>query len=331
MTPVPASSGGPWFEELEIGDTYAAPALTLTDGHRAVHQAILGDRCAALLDARLAAAVFGVPRPLGGGLVIDVAIGQSSVVTRRVRANLFYRGLSLHRTCTVGDTLHTTTTIVGLRQNRDRPDRPPTGLAALRIRTVDQNDRLVLDFHRCAMLPRRDAAVATGHDDDLSKIGSAIDLDELGARARAWDLAALEAHGLDGPGWAELAAGDRWTIDDADLVAETTALARLTLNVAAIHHDRRGTPDGRRLVYGGHTIGLAAHQATRALPRIVEILGWHRCDHTAPVHEGDQLTSTLEVHERHAAPLVTLRSLVTAHGDGESRPVLDWSFLAAVA
>lgn len=328
MAPVPSSSGGPWFEELEVGDTYNAPGLTLTDGHRAVHQAIVGDRCAVILDASLAEAVFGASNPLAGSLVIDVAIGQSSVVTRRVRANLFYRGLALHRTCTVGDTLHTTTTIVGLRENRDRPDRPPTGLAALHIRTVDQDDRLVLDFHRCAMLPRRQA---TGRRDDLSGIGGAIDVDALRERTRGWNLAALPPRGIDGPGWSELSAGDRFSIEDADLVANATLLARLTLNLAAVHHDRRQTPDGRRLVYGGHTIGLAAHQAMRTLPRIVEILGWHRCDHTGPVHEADQLTSTLEVQERHAAPLVTLRSLVTAHGDSDPRPVLDWSFVAAVA
>ncbi|OOK69937.1 hypothetical protein BZL29_6006 [Mycobacterium kansasii] len=87
------------------------------------------------------------------GLVCDVAIGQSTLVTQRVKANLFYRGLTFHRFPVIGDTVYTRTEVVGLRANTAKPGRAPTGLAALRMTTVDQADRLVLDFYRCAMLP----------------------------------------------------------------------------------------------------------------------------------------------------------------------------------
>ena len=107
-------------------------------------------------------------------------------------------------------------------------------------------------------------------------------------------------------------------------------LARLTLNVAATHHD--GRVGGQRLVYGGHTIGLALAQATRLLPNLVTVLGWESCDHTGPVHEGDTLHSELRVNG--AAPLpdgrggvLKLRSLVYAVGEPD-RQVLDWRFTA---
>ena len=50
----------------------------------------------------------------------------------------------------------------------------PTGLAALRMTTIDQADRLVLDFYRCAMLPLSPGAGpnAAEHADDLSKVGA---------------------------------------------------------------------------------------------------------------------------------------------------------------
>ena len=83
----------------------------------------------------------------------DVAIGQSTLVTQRVKANLFYRGLAFHRFPVIGDTLFTRTEVVGLKQNSAKPGRAPTGLAALRMTTVDDVGRLVLDFYRCAMLP----------------------------------------------------------------------------------------------------------------------------------------------------------------------------------
>ena len=60
---------------------------------------------------------------------------------------------------------------MALRQNRPREGRAPTGLAALRISTTDQQQRPVLDFWRCAMLPLRDPSAQTGHADDLDEVG----------------------------------------------------------------------------------------------------------------------------------------------------------------
>lgn len=118
----------------------------------------------------------------------------------------------------------------------------------------------------------------------------------------------------------------------ADVVSSAPELARLSLNIAATHHDSR--VGGQRLVYGGHTIGLALAQASRLLPNLATVLGWQSCDHTGPVHEGDTLYSDLHVEA--ADPLtddrggvLTLRSVVYAAApDGEDRQVLDWRFTA---
>ena len=165
---------GPYFDDLVVGQVFdSAPSMALTAGAAAVHQAILGDRLRLALDAELATAVTGAAGPLAHpALVCDVAIGQSTLVTQRVKANLFYRGLTFHRFPVIGDTLFTRTEVVGLKQNAAKPGRAPTGLAALRMTTVDDVGRLVLDFHRCAMLPLRDEGVDTGHADDLSAIGA---------------------------------------------------------------------------------------------------------------------------------------------------------------
>jgi len=166
--------GGPYFDDLQSGQVFdSAPSMTLTSGAAAVHQAIIGDRLRLALDAELALAVAGAPGPLAHpALVCDVAIGQTTLATQRVKANLFYRGLTFHRFPVVGDTLFTRTEVVGLKQNSAKPGRAPTGLAALRMTTIDDVGRLVLDFYRCAMLPLRDDAADTGHADDLSTIGT---------------------------------------------------------------------------------------------------------------------------------------------------------------
>jgi acyl dehydratase len=320
----PDKSEGPYFDELAVGDRFdGAPGLTLTAGHAAAHQAVLGDRLRLPLDHALAGEVAGGPLA-HPALVWDVAIGQSTVVTHHVRANLFYRGLAFRRYPALGDTLRTVTEVVGLKENSRKPDRPPTGLAALRITTVDQQDRPVLDFWRCAMLPLR-SAEPTGHRDDLSTLGAGAEPGK--PPIDGWDLAAFRR--LPGEHFADLAGGRSWEVVGADVVSAAPELARLTVNIAAAHHDATAA-GGERLVYGGHTIGLALAQACRAIPNIVTVASWASCDHTGPVHEGDALTSRVAVTGTEALPdggLVALRSTV----ESAAGPVLDWRFTVVLA
>ena len=320
--------GGPYFDDLSTGQVFDwAPSMTVTSGTAAVHQSILGDPLRLPLDEGLTRAVTGATAALAHpALVADVAIGQSTLATQRVKANLFYRGLRYHRFPVIGDTLYTRTEVVGLKQNSAKPGRPATGLAALRMTTIDQADRLILDFHRCAMLPLSPDAPDTGHADDLSAIGSdgapAVD------PTADWDAVAFRQR-VPGPHFdpAIVGASARST---GDVVSSAPALARLSLNIAATHHDSR--VGGERLVYGGHTIGLALAQVTRLLPNLVTVLGWESCDHTGPVHEGDTLFSDVHVEDAQALPddrggILSLRSVVHAAGEPD-RQVLDWRFTA---
>jgi acyl dehydratase len=238
MTPPETLIDGPCFEDLRHGQRFDdSPGLTLTEGLAAAHRAIVGGRMPLTLDRELSRQVIGEGGMLAApNLVWDVAIGQSTIVTHTVVANLFYRGVVFRRAPRIGDTLRTVTEVVGLRQNSRRAGRRATGLAALRISTRDQ---------------------------------------------------------------------------------ETVGAAG-------------------RLVYGGHTIGTALHQAVRALTGIVTVVGWHSCDHVGPVREGDTLTSAIEVERTdrsvRGGTLAHLRSRVRAsRSDTPGADVLDWRFVALLA
>jgi acyl dehydratase len=322
---------GPFFDELAVGQVFRnAPGLTLTAGLASAHRAIVGGRLPLTLDQALAHEVAGrsIAPP---ALVWDVAIGQSTVATHHVKANLFYRGLVLRRQPELGDTLRTVTEVVGLKQNSARPGRRPTGLAALRITTSDQEGRPVLDFWRCAMLPLRHEDAVTGHADDLDRVGVVPGPGALAESVRGWQLDRI-ADRVDGPRFADLRPGQVWEAGGGDVVSSGPELARLTLNVAKVHHDSAAA-GGERLVYGGHTIGLALAQVTRALPTIATVTGWRSCDHIGPVREGDTLRSTVEVEQVEPLPagggLAHLRSRVTADGE-PARDVLDWRFAAVL-
>jgi acyl dehydratase len=334
----PAVAGAPFFDDLRRGDVLDdGPTITVTDGLAATHQAIVGDRLRLPLDHELSRRVTHHDRPLAHPqLICDLAIGQSTQVTQRVVANLFYRGLAFRRSVRIGDTLRTVTTVEALKENARRKDRRPTGLAVLHMRTTDQDDRTVLDFRRCAMLPLSPDAASTGHADDVQSVPDALDHDVMAHLTADWDLEAFRAALPRGPHFAQLEVGQRWTPSFGDVISSAPELARLTLNVAAAHHDAQAA-GGRRLVYGGHTIGVAAAQIARVLPNLVTVAGWKRCDHTGPVHEGDTLHGEVEVTDLRALEngggLASLRvRLRAAVPDGEPpRDVLDWRLIGVMA
>jgi citrate lyase subunit beta / citryl-CoA lyase len=158
--------GPPFYEDLAVGDVFHAPGLTLTAGHAALHQAIVGDRLRLSLDEPLCRDVTSEPLLVHPMLVCDVATGQSTAPSGRVLGNLFYRGLAA-RPVHIGATLRTTTTVVAKRRATGRE---PRGMVLLHVGAVDADGRVVVDYYRCPLLPARgedpdgrNATRAAGH------------------------------------------------------------------------------------------------------------------------------------------------------------------------
>ena len=327
---------GPYFDELEVGAVLDdAPAVTLTSGMQATHHSIVGSRLKLVLDARLATAVTGgsLAPP---ALVWDVSIGQSTGFTQHVMANLFYRGLGFRRFPRLGDTLTTKTTVrrpqaelhcdrtghpVASRCCRSRrPTRTGVPSWTTSAARCFRCPRVPVRRQRPTTSPRSGPPPAPGNWERLSRVGASTSFVEQFAGLHFDDLTT------------DLS----WEVSGADLVSSGPELARLTGNLAAVHHDA-AAGGGSRLVYGGHTIGLALHQLTRALPNLVTVVGWHSCDHLGPVREGDLLTSAVSVEAleplRDGGGLVQLRVEVSARGTGDRPPsgVLDWRLSAVMA
>ena len=304
------------------GQLDPAPAITIGPGETAAYQAICGDPLAISLSRPLAEAITGQPGAVvNPALVLQVAIGQSTVATRKVVANLFYRGVRQLGAVRVGDTLTTAVTVRGMREASARPDRPPRGLVLLGMQTVDDQGRLVLDFERCALVRRRSDA-PTGHQDDLGGAPEALDMAPFAEAAPAdWDL---------GP----LGEPQPWPVGETrgdplrDTVTDAPALVRLTQNLAPPHRDASLGQGGKRLVYGGHTVGLAQAGLGRLLPTAATVVGWQLCDHTGPVFEDDvvDVAATLDaVHPVANGRLMAFTVIVQAERNGaDPVPVLHW-------
>lgn len=326
---------GPYYDDLRVGDRFdSAPTIRLTDGFAAAHHAIVGGRLRLAFDGALSGSVTKRPEMFAApAFVWDMAIGQSTLVTQRAIANLFYRGLVFRTAPAIGDSLITVTTIVGLRPASAKPGRPARGLVTMQIRTSDQSGRTVLDYHRCAMLPSRKDLSTGGPHGMTEPPRPDLTASEASQAVAGWDIGEFRRQ-VPGPHFDAMREGTRYRVAGGDVVSSAPELARLTMNLAIIHHDR--TVSGRRLVYGGHTIGLAAAQLTRALPALMTIVAWRDCDHLGPVHEGDTLHSEITVERCEPMPggggLVHLRSQVRAtDAEGSVTDVLDWRLVGVMA
>ena len=326
---------GPFFEDFQVGQVFAAPAVTVTEGHTAFYQSVTGDRMRLPLDRHLSQAVTGESRGLVHPMmIINLVNGQTTFASQQVKGNLFYRGLLLLAPVYVGDTLTTTTKVVGLRQNKLKPGRDATGMVALEMETTNQDGLRVMQYWRCPMIACRDASADTGRNDSFDWIPERLQDAQLNAAIpQGWQLAAMapEHYLVPAP---NLAVGDRVVIGPQDTVTCAPELVRITGNIALTHTDASRSYLGKRLVYGGHTISITLAQIGRALPNMLTLIGWQGCEHTAPVLEEDIIRSEFSVTR--ATPVAAGGKLLELHAltfakravagkDGyEESAVLDW-------
>lgn len=280
-------SDGPYGDDFVIGEPLPnAPAITIDEGTAALYQAISGDPVRLSLSTPLSHAVTGTnTRVVNSALALQVAIGQSTVATKIVIANLFYRDVTLHRQLPIGATLTSVVTPVARAFTRDNgKDRRAKVL--LSIETRDEHGALVASLERLALLPLRDQSrlEETG---DIGGADSTRPLtDFLPAVPRHWDLTRLSRAALPDEG---LQAKDPLR----ESISSALDLVRLTQNQAAAHRDPARGQRGRRLVYGGHTVALAQASLSRLVPGLAAVVGWRSCDHLAPCFEDDLLSFDL--------------------------------------
>lgn len=335
---------GPFFEDFTVGQVFDfAPSITVTPGYSAIHQAIFADGLRLPLDADLSRGVTGTGKTLANpSLICNIAIGQTTYASQRVKGNLFYRGLMFYKPAFIGDTLHTTTKVVALKQNTIKPGRPATGMVVLDMHVKNQNGETVMHFWRCPMIPCKDPEANTGHADSFDSIPSNIDMGQLlGLVPKSWKLNFFKMK-VKGQHFQDIAKGNTYIVENRDTITSAPELVRMTLNAATTHTDAVSSAYKKRLVYGGHTISMAAAHITRAIPNLVTIQAWRSCDHTAPVFEDDILRTEITVEDKHplegrSGGLVDLHVLVFAERGkeapepGKDIKVLDWHLIGLMA
>ncbi len=292
---------GNFFEDFTLGQVidHATPR-TVTDGDRAVYGAIYPTRFALPSSAEFAAASGLSDAPVEELIGFHVAFGKTVPdVSLNAVANLGYAECRFHRPVLTGDTLRTSSEVIGLKQNSNGK----TGVVYVRSTATNQGGEVAIDWVRWVMVHKRNHD-APAPDTTVPELVDAVAAEDLivpdGLDFTNYDVAAAGEPYR----WGDYEVGER--IDHVDGVtlseAEHMMATRLWQNTAKVHFNTEARPDGNRLVYGGHIISMARALSFNGLANAQMIAAINAGAHTAPAFAGDTVYAWSEVLDKAETP-----------------------------
>ena len=296
-SPAAKTNPGNFFEDFRIGQVLAhATPRTVTEGDRALYTALYPTRFALPSSDEFARA-SGLPRsPIEDLVAFHIAFGKTVPdVSLNAVANLGYAELKWLAPVYPGDTISTSSEVIGLKQNSNGK----TGVVYVRSTAVNQSGTPVLSWCRWVMVRKRnvDAPAPETVLPDLAKVVPAAELAiPDGLDFTKYDFAAAgEPHR-----WGDYEIGER--IDHVDGVtieeAEHMMATRLWQNTAKVHFNAQVREDGKRLIYGGHVISLARALSYNGLANAQTIVAINAGSHVAPCFAGDTVYAWSEVLDK---------------------------------
>ena len=301
MSEATKTNPGNFFEDFRVGQVieHATPR-TVTEGDRALYQALYPTRFAVPSSAEFAARVGLVPAPVEELVGFHVAFGKTVPdVSLNAVANLGYAECRFKRPVVPGDTLSTSSEVIGLKQNSNGR----SGVVYVRSTATNQRDEIAIEWARWVMVHKRDPE-SPAPETVLPELADAVAVEDLivpeGLDFSDYDfVAAGEPHRFD-----DYAVGER--IDHVDGVTLTDAehmmATRLWQNTAKVHFNTEARPDGKRLVYGGHVISLARALSFNGLANAQLLAAVNAGSHVAPAFAGDTVYAWSEVLDKAEVP-----------------------------
>lgn len=288
---------GNFFEDFTVGQViqHATPR-TVTEGDRAVYGSLYPTRFAVPSSAEFAASVGLTAHPVEELIAFHIAFGKTVPdVSLNAVANLGYAELRFHQPVVPGDTLATSSEVIGLKENSNGK----SGVVYVRSTAVNQRGEVALEWARWVMVHKRDLEAAAP-ETVIPELASVVDPADLvipdGLDFSSYDFAAAgEPHR-----WGDYAVGEK--IDHVDGVTLTDSehqqATRLWQNTAKVHFNVEARPDGNRLIYGGHIISMARALSYNGLANAQIIAGINAGAHTSPAFAGDTVYAWSEVLDK---------------------------------
>jgi len=288
---------GNFFEDFTVGQViqHATPR-TVTEGDRAVYGSLYPTRFAIPSSAAFAASVGLAPHPVEELIAFHIAFGKTVPdVSLNAVANLGYAELRFHQPVVPGDTLSTSSEVIGLKQNSNGK----SGVVYVRSTAVNQRGEVALAWARWVMVHKRDvdAPAPEAVVPELASVVAPADLViPAGLNFGSYDVAAAGSPHR----WDDYTVGEK--IDHVDGVTLTDTehqlATRLWQNTAKVHFNVEARPDGNRLIYGGHIISMARALSYNGLANAQIIAAINAGAHTSPAFAGNTVYAWSEVLDK---------------------------------
>ncbi|MCC9620923.1 MaoC family dehydratase [Thalassospira sp. MA62] len=288
---------GNYFEDFRIGQElrHATPR-TITTGDVALYAGLYGSRFAVQSSDEFARAIGYRAAPVDDLLVFHMVFGKTVPdVSLNAVANLGYAGGVFGAPLYPGDTVHSVSTVTGLKENSNGT----TGVVYVSSVGRNQRGEMVLDYNRWVMVRKRDPQ-SPAPDPVLPELSGVVVPEALQV-----------SHDLNLSGYDTRLAGSAYCWDDyyvgekIDHVdgmtleeAEHQIATRLYQNTAKVHFDQVAANQGRfgkRLIYGGHVISLARALSFNGLGNAFRIAAINAGTHANPAFAGDTIYAWSEV------------------------------------
>ena len=288
---------GNFFEDFTLGQRidHATPR-TVTAGDRALYGALYPTRFALPSSDEFAAACGLSPAPVEELIGFHIAFGKTVPdISLNAVANLGYAECRFHRPVRPGDTLRSSSEVIGLKENSNGR----TGVVWVRSTATDQHGRTAIDWARWVMVRKRDESAPAPQAvvPDLAPFVEPADL--------------IVPDGLDLTAYDAVAAGSPFRFDDYEVgekidhvdgvtlsEAEHMMATRLWQNTAKVHFNTEARDDGRRLIYGGHVISMARALSFNGLANAQLIAAINAGAHTNPAFADDTVYAWSEVLDK---------------------------------
>ncbi|GJL99885.1 MAG: beta-methylmalyl-CoA dehydratase [Methyloligella sp.] len=296
---------GNYFEDFSVGQVlHHATPRTITEGDIALYTALYGMRFAVQSADSFAMDIGYEAAPIDDFLVFHMVFGKTVPdISLNAVANLGYADCKFVQPVYPGDTVSTTSKVIGLKENSNGK----TGVVYVRSTGRNQIGEIVLDYVRWVMVRKKDEN-SPAPTADVPELPKRVEPSHFAESTPEINVAEYNNDLAGAPyRWGDYEVGEK--IDHVDGMtieeAEHQMATRLYQNTAKVHFNNHTESQGRfgkRLMYGGHVISMARALSFNGLANGFHVAAINGGRHVSPCFAGDTIYAWSEILEKEAIP-----------------------------
>ncbi|MBC7786312.1 MAG: MaoC family dehydratase [Methylophilaceae bacterium] len=291
---------GNYFEDFRLGEVvHHATPRTIGEGECALYMALTGSRHLLHSGQPVAQSLGYKDRPVDDLLAFHIAFGKTVPdISVNAVANLGYADVRFLHPVYIGDTLSTSSNVIGLKENSNGK----SGIVYVRSTCINQLHQTVFSWVRWVMVHKNNLD-APAPETVVPELLTFVPADQLilpsHLDTRKFDTTLTGGAHL----WDDYEVGERidhpagMTISDTD----HTLATKLYQNNARLHFDdvmMQQTPFKRRLMYGGHVISVCRALSYDGLENALVIVAINGGTHCNPSFGDDTIYTWTEVLDK---------------------------------